>query len=1050
MFNLKCPLVYKYDKLIIEFSCFREILIFAIIMNINMKSFYSKNKITIIGYFFLVVCSLIFTMYMSNQLRTGRILTAQYYILFVWNVKIYLIYIVKNMFFFLWGIITASYALFLFILPMYAKIKFKKHVPLVKKAIHESETLRNPLTLFTDSQLINFKNEYEDTFRCTQKLLCRFLKKEVKDDCRIFILRYSKIEETKKWNNKWYREFKSLAEFGKLFFTEKQRVMHIEHYFTGSDKDNLKYSHKLMICEYKKIIDSDTEFGKYYIPYKMSFAKDYIDLDVHREIEKSIQFVTDIEKIRKRHNNNFVNNQLNKNKHFFDTVLAYPLDEQQRHSIVELEDNALVVSAAGGGKTSTMVGKVKYLIEKCKTDPSKILLLTYSRKAANELTQRLGYVQEGLRCYTFHKLALDIVSDATGKRPTVADSASLINNSYEQLIRQSEYLKAVNKFFLVDSIQTRDEFEYTAEQRKDYYADRNKYGIMCAFTDMDRNIIYTKSEQERKIVHFLTIHGINFRYEHPYEKETADKKYRQYKPDFTIYYNVKGVDRILYYEHFGINANGNVAPWFKDYNDGTWETANRKYNNSIFWKKNKHSQYGTTLIYTTSAMFADRTWQEQLTDMLLANGVPMRRLSDQEIYNKIVRNRKAVEETLIKLIISFISLLKSNLYKIDDIIFKAQKANDERSVDIIKNIILPVYERYNKTLKEKGELDFTDLIIQATNICSNDETRHIYDHILIDEFQDISKDRYRLLQSLRKKRPLTKLFCVGDDWQSIYRFAGSDMELFNQFEKFFGYTALCKIETTHRFGEPLLSVSSNFILKNPSQTPKNVKNPGKETTQFIHQYADERDLWNKVCDIVSRCPNNDIYILGRYSFDYKILLGAGSPIKLASDWGEEDVRLSICGKTISFLTVHKSKGLEAGTIILLNCNSGSHGFPSTVSDDPVLNYLLSATDQYQFGEERRVFYVAITRAKNELHMFCNPHTVSPFISEIDDVPENERCPICEIGRKILLKEGIASTGNSYKMYGCTLNACSYSHIEWENNTCLTPTEIQEREACNPF
>lgn len=79
---------------------------------------------------------------------------------------------------------------------MYAKIKFKKHVPLVKKAIHESETLRNPLTLFTDSQLINFKNEYEDTFRCTQKLLCRFLKKEVKDDCRIFILRYSKIEET--------------------------------------------------------------------------------------------------------------------------------------------------------------------------------------------------------------------------------------------------------------------------------------------------------------------------------------------------------------------------------------------------------------------------------------------------------------------------------------------------------------------------------------------------------------------------------------------------------------------------------------------------------------------------------------------------------------------------------------------------------------------------------------------------------------------------------------------------------------------------------------
>lgn len=189
------------------------------------------------------------------------------------------------------------------------------------------------------------------------------------------------------------------------------------------------------------------------------------------------------------------------------------------------------------------------------------------------------------------------------------------------------------------------------------------------------------------------------------------------------------------------------------------------------------------------------------------------------------------------------------------------------------------------------------------------------------------------------------------------------MELFNQFERFFGYTVLCKIETTHRFGNALLSVSSNFILKNPSQIPKLVKNPEKETKQFIHQYRNEQELRSKVCNIVSRCPDDDIYILGRYSFDYKVLLGTGSPIKLASNREEENVRLSICGKTISFLTVHKSKGLETGTVILLNCNSGSHGFPSTVSDDPVLNYLLSATDQYQFGEERRVFYVAITRAK---------------------------------------------------------------------------------------
>lgn len=999
-----------------------------------MKKFYSQNKYTIIGYFFMIVSSLILSLYVNNLLENQRILTAQYYFLFVWDIKIYLLFFVKNLFIFLWGIITAIYVFFLFILPLCAKIKFKKYVPLVKKAINESEALRNPLTLFTDSQLVNFKKEYEETYRCAQKRIWRFLEKDIINDSEIFVLRYSNIDKTKKWNNKWHEEIKRLKEYISFYRFENKRILDKNHYFTGSEMVFISSCHKVILASYQNVINSDVEYvgdNKLYVPSKVG---GYLSNRDHQTIDDSILFIKNIKSIRATHNNDFVNNELNKHKQFFDTVLAYPLDEQQRHSIVKLEDNVLVVSAAGGGKTSTMVGKVKYLIEKRKTDPSKILLLTYSRKAANELTQRLGYVQEGVRCYTFHKLALDIISDATGKRPSVVDSVSIINNCYEQLIRQSEYLGAVNKYFLVDSIQTRDEFEYTAEQRKDYYSDRNKYGIMCAFTDMDGNIIFTKSEQERKIVHFLTINGINFRYEYPYEKETANKKYKQYKPDFTIYYKVNGIDKILYYEHFGIDANGNVPLWFKDSDDESWETANRKYNDGIYWKKSKHKQYGTTLIYTTSAMFIDRTWQNELKFLLLTNGVPMRKLSNEEIYNKIVRNRKAVEETLIRLITSFISLLKSNLYKIDNVILRAQKANDERSLEIIKNIILPVYERYNKTLKEKGELDFTDLIIQATNICSNNEAIHIYDHILIDEFQDISKDRYRLLLSLRKKRPLTKLFCVGDDWQSIYRFAGSDMELFNQFERFFGYTVLCKIETTHRFGNPLLSVSSNFILKNPSQIPKLVKNPEKETKQFIHQYANEQELRSKVCNIVSRCPDDDIYILGRYSFDYKILLGTGSPIKLASNREEENVRLSICGKTISFLTVHKSKGLETGTVILLNCNSGSHGFPSTVSDDPVLNYLLSATDQYQFGEERRVFYVAITRAKNELHLFYNPHTVSPFISEIDDVPENERCPICEIGRKILLKEGITSTGNSYKMYGCTLNACPYRHIEWNNET----------------
>ena len=92
----------------------------------------------------------------------------------------------------------------------------------------------------------------------------------------------------------------------------------------------------------------------------------------------------------------------------------------------------------------------------------------------------------------------------------------------------------------------------------------------------------------------------------------------------------------------------------------------------------------------------------------------------------------------------------------------------------------------------------------------------------MDEFQDISVDRYNFLKVLREGNPPAKLYCVGDDWQSIYRFSGSDMALFNQFSEYFGATEINKIETTYRFGEPLVSLSSHFIQRNKSQIQKDI------------------------------------------------------------------------------------------------------------------------------------------------------------------------------------------------------------------------------------
>ena len=170
----------------------------------------------------------------------------------------------------------------------------------------------------------------------------------------------------------------------------------------------------------------------------------------------------------------------------------------------------------------------------------------------------------------------------------------------------------------------------------------------------------------------------------------------------------------------------------------------------------------------------------------------------------------------------FVNLTKANKKTINDVLTKARKAKSERDCFVIEKLMRTVFEAYQTCLVSRQEIDFVDAIIEATELCEHGLWKP-YDYILVDEFQDISVDRYFFLKSLRIKNPFTKLYCVGDDWQSIYRFSGSDMALFSEFQKYFGYTEECKIETTYRYGNPVIKMSSDFIQKNPAQRKKDVK-----------------------------------------------------------------------------------------------------------------------------------------------------------------------------------------------------------------------------------
>ena len=733
---------------------------------------------------------------------------------------------------------------------------------------------------------------------------------------------------------------------------------------------------------YGKVI-SATQEKDFINHYKAHFQEAYsllkkleaFNITPSETISKFINDFGAISKLVKQHNEGVITFLLDTHKDFFDHCLKYPLDKQQRRSIVSEEDNCLVVSSAGSGKTSSIVGKVKYLTEIKGIAPERILLISYTNKAAAELTERMA--TNGLKGYTFHKLAIDIIGKTTGTKPSICDNTdSLFVDIYHKLLDKSSFKKSIVEYF-IDYQTNEADWEQRKNERREQLSGLKNVQLKAMFPDMDGRAIYVRSEQEQKICFALSSLGVKFRYEEPYEHQLADEMHSQYRPDFSIYFEQEGVTKRIYLEHFGVDEHGLVPAWFAKDKGITYEEANQKYNDGITWKKTAHEKFGTQLLVTSSADFHYSDIRDKLRKLLDDAGVPIQEKTDEELYDLVLPKGSKQEKAFIRLVVTFVTLVKSSCKSVKDVLKQAKNADDERSVFIIKNIFQPVYERYINALSDSNQIDFTDAILQATEIC---RTSHLveYDYIIVDEFQDISVDRYNFLKVLREGNPPAKLYCVGDDWQSIYRFSGSDMALFNQFPEYFGATEINKIETTYRFGEPLVSLSSNFIQRNKAQIQKNIHSFSSEMRTELEFYAyDRRDYCNTIGQLVASIPSDkSIFLLGRYSFDDYYLSFMYQSIKEGNRF-----YYVIEGRKIEFLTVHKSKGLEADYVILLQCNKDTYGFPSLVSDDPVLNYVLTKSDQFPYGEERRLFYVAITRAKMKTLVLYDKRFPSVFVDE---------------------------------------------------------------------
>ena len=739
--------------------------------------------------------------------------------------------------------------------------------------------------------------------------------------------------------------------------------------------------------------------------------KDNIDVDFKDSIQRVIDFFQRGEQLVGTRNAKFVDEEIARFKDLFDSIEPWPLTKDQRKAIVVDEKNNLIVAGAGTGKTSTIIGKAGYLVKKGLASPEDILLIAFNRDVVSEMDKRvrsrLG-IEPIVR--TFHSLGLNVIAEAEGTKPSVSELAAdriklpkKISKFLQSETRDPKLSELVNRYLVFHFSPYKTAFEF--KSFGEYVEYLKKYEPRSLKGDLVRSF------EECDIANFLYTNGINYEYEKPYQVKTADRSHRQYKPDFFL------PEYGIYIEHFSINRKGIPAPFILQV----------KYSEDIEWKRGIHRKNKTTLVETYSFEKQEGKLLSNLEEKLRWRNVVFNPIPSEKLFDEL--NKLGRIDTLALLLSTFLNLYKSCGKSLDEIRNKVSR-EDARTLTFL-DIFSKIYDRYTSYLEETGEVDFNDMINKATNLVRQRKCRSKFKYILVDEFQDISQSRYRFLKSLLDQND-SKLFCVGDDWQSIYRFTGSDLSIMLDFQEHFDFCETNYLEETFRFSDKLSDFSTKFILRNPNQIQKRITSRKKEDKPAVTLIKGEtKTALEKILSRINqktldktdqREERKTVFIVGRYNYlepKYLHELTARFP-KL----------------TVEYSTAHSSKGLEADYVIIIGLTSGEYGFPCEIMDDPILNLVLAKQDSFPNAEERRLFYVSVTRAKKHVYLVVDSsYWVSSFVSEIqqngheveigDGDQRTLNCPSCETGWIVL------RSGQYGEFYSCS----NYPYCEYKPKGC---------------
>ena len=721
-----------------------------------------------------------------------------------------------------------------------------------------------------------------------------------------------------------------------------------------------------------------------------------------RMLRNILEFLEAPRDARAKANETFVANELVRSRELFDRIEARPLTEEQRRAVVIDERRNLVVAAAGSGKTSVIVAKAGWLIHRGYRRPSELLLLAFARDARNEMKERihdrLGAAGD-ITVRTFHSLGMAIIGEAEGKRPALSATAEndrtlfdLLKRIVAELLTDRELSATVDDWFQQGFAPYKSEHEF--RNWGEYHDYIRKFDIRSLKGETVRSF------EECEIANFLYIHGVAYQYEAPYEHDLATQDKRQYKPDFHL------PEHGIYIEHFGIDAEGNTAPF----------VDRKKYVEDMEWKRRVHIERGTVLIQTFSYEQTDGRLLHNLTEKLATHGVTLSPIPREDMFAALEQQGRI--DPFVRLVAIFLQHFKGSRLSFADIAESAEAHGDRARAFLA--VFRPIYERYEEALTRSGEIDFHDMINRATDFVESGRYRSPFGYILVDEFQDISPSRARLLKALLDSSPGAQLFAVGDDWQAIFRFGGSDITIMTEFGEHFGGFERIDLGTTFRCADRIAAVATDFVLRNPAQIRKTVRTTRKAAKPAVFVgLPGEQDLslLKEALDRIAEDARQhdgtaEVLLLGRYRHLRPRNLDA--------------LPKQYPGLRFNWMTVHRSKGCEADYAVILGLCSGMYGFPSEIADDPLLDLVLGASEAHPNAEERRLLYVAVTRARRQVFLLADGGPPSAFVGELigggydvatfgrppeDDVP----CPQC-VGGRLERRENTRG-GSVY--YGCS-------------------------------